>query len=649
MRYSFVILFCCYSFISSAQASAAKHFFTANTRADIAGIEKAGYYQSSQMNKYDVKYLKLDITAQPQTKFVTGSCRYRMVAKQAIDTFAIEFKDNMNLDSVYINNIKRTFSRNSDHVYIAFTPNIAAGTQIDAVFYFNGIPAKGIFSGADAGSGLIYTANVSESFQAREWYPSKQLLTDKIDSTDIWITTDANFLAGSNGLLKAVIDLPPNKKQYQWSTRYPIAYYLPCFAVGNYTDYRNYAKPASIAPDSVLIQHYVSGAGNFLNSVKNQLDRTPRFLEKMSELFGTYPFIKEKYGHLQAGIGGGMEHQTMSTMQNFDPYLVAHELAHQWFGDNVTCATWNDIWLNEGFASYLSILMIDYFPSFFTTNLTRQLFEVEENILSQPGGSVYLPNQSAYDENRIFDQRLSYNKGSFVLHNLRFEMQNDSIFFNTCKAYQQRFKDSTATTADFKLLAEQMSGRNYTEFFNAWVYGEGYPTYSVIYSKQGSDTLVINVTQTTSVPAITPLFKGLMEYRVKSAQGDTIIKLNQTQNNQTFKMVYSKAPTGVDVDPNNWVVNKVGTVVTSVSNINPLRAGVSVFPNPAKDNVQIKTPAGIFNNMRILDMQGRLMMLLPIAAGTTLINQRFNLSPGIYFIHLTGKKGSLAERLLINK
>ena len=115
-------------------------------------------------------------------------------------------------------------------------------------------------------------------------------------------------------------------------------------------------------------------------------------------------------------------------------------------------------------------------------------------------------------------------------------MQSDTLFFNTLKLYQQRFKDSVATTSDFQHVAEEVSGRNLSEFFNAWIFGEGYPTYSVAYSKQGTDTLVLNVTQTTSVPTVTPLFKGLMEYKIRSSQGDTIIKLNQTQNNQTFKI-----------------------------------------------------------------------------------------------------------------
>jgi aminopeptidase N len=173
-----------------------------------------------------------------------------------------------------------------------------------------------------------------------------------------------------------------------------------------------------------------------------------------------------------------------------------------------------------------------------------QMTNLDERVMSQPGGSVYVPIGSTYDEGRIFDYRLTYAKGATALHNLRFELQSDTLFFNTLKAYQQKFKNSFASTKDFQLLAEQVSGRNLTDFFNQRIYGEGYPTYSVTYLKHGTDTLVLNVTQATSMPGVTPLFTGLMEYKILSPQGDTIIKLNQTANNQTFTVFYKKTPTG---------------------------------------------------------------------------------------------------------
>ncbi len=617
------------------------------TRRGGVGISNADFFQSNKMNFYDIKHLKLNITVQPKSKFITSICSYTVLAEQSLDTFAIEFKQTMSLDSVYLNNSKIAFSQLNDHIYVPLNRVATPGTLLNLTFYYQGNVAAGFFAGTDA-NGLDFTASLSESFQAREWFPAKQLLNDKIDSADIWITTGANYKAGSNGLLKAVVDLPNNLRQYQWSCRYPLSYYMPSIAAGNYMEYRNYAKPSAIAPDSILVQNLVYNNADYFNSVKALIDKTPRYIEKMSELFGIYPFYKEKYGHSQAGVGGGMEHATMTTLKNFEEHLVAHELGHQWFGDNVTCASWSDIWLNESFATYTEVLMQEKLPDLFPASAAMQMTALDERVMSQPGGSVYVPSTSAYDEGRIFDYRLSYAKGATALHNLRFEMHSDTLFFNTLKAYQLKFKDSFATTNDFKQLAEQVSGRNLVDFFNQKVFGEGYPTYSVTYLKHGTDTLVLNIKQTTSMPGVTPLFTGSMEYKILSFQGDTTIELNQTANNQMFTLYYTKTPKGVEIDPNNWVLNKTDTVIEGVSTMSPVPEKVTVYPIPVKDNFSINLPPGIYNLVRLIDVNGRVLAVYTIPARATLLKQKISLPAGIYFLHLSGDKKNTVQKILVN-
>ena len=558
--YAFLIGF----FLMAVAVSAQNNFYTDNKKLSVTQPGQANFFQSELMNKYDINYLKLDLLVTPNVRSVAGSCFYKMTTTQSLDTFAIEFKQNMTLDSVFINETKQVYTRANDHIYVAFATPIPANSAITAKFYYSGTVVNGLAYGVDTGTngtGLIFAATVSESYQAREWFPAKQLLNDKIDSTDIWMTTPNPYVAGSNGLLKAVVPLAGGKTQYQWSTKYPMSYYMPCIAAANYIDYRNYAKPAAMNGDSILVQHYISNKPGYLASIQTYLDKTPIFIEKYSELFGLYPFSKEKYGHLHAFIGGGMEHQTMSTMSSFGLEVVAHELGHQWFGDNITCGTWRDIWLNEGFATYSAHLMREMYPSFYINSAAQDMLNKHQNIMSQTGGSVYLSTADAYNEGAIFDGRLSYDKGGSVLHNLRFEVQSDTVFFNILKTYQNQFHNSFALTSDFETVAEQVSGKNLSDFFTEWIYGEGYPTYSVGYFKWGADSLILNVTQTVSMPAVTPVFKGLMEYKITSATGDTTIVVNQTANVQSFKIPYSHTPTGVVVDPNNWVINKVGTVL----------------------------------------------------------------------------------------
>ena len=529
---------------------------------DIGGNQQVSYYQYPSMNKYDVKYLKLDLAVETGNHYISGTALTVAKAIATLDSFIIELKNNMVVDSIFINGNKLSFSHTIDFIYVPLSPALSPGTMVNALIYYHGITSNnGIYAGIVASNGLNYTATLSESFQAREWFPAKQILTDKIDSADLWFTTTSTNKVGSNGLLKAVIPMPGGKAQYQWKEKYPMSYYMPSFSVGNYMEYRNYAKPAAMAPDSILIQHYIVNNPTYFAGIKPNLDKTPPFIEKMSELFGLYPFKNEKYGHSHAAIGGGMEHQTMSTMASFTSTIIAHELGHQWWGDNVTCKTWNDIWLNEGFASYCEYLMIEKLPALIpVTNPTAFMQGFHNNVLASPGGSVYVPDAFVYDENRIFDYRLSYSKGAAILHTLRFELQDDNIFFQSLRNYQQLFKDSVATSENFKQVLQTTSGKNLADFFNQWVYGEGYPTFNITFLKEGSNILVLRVNESVSMPAITPFFKGLYEFKILSAQGDTTVKINVTSNNQEFRFDYNKTPTNVIVDPNNWVLNKTGTI-----------------------------------------------------------------------------------------
>jgi aminopeptidase N len=609
------------------------------------------YFQYPSMDKYDVKYLKLDIAVEANNRNIAGSALTRALVLQPMDSFICELKNNMTVDSVFINGVKIPgFTRSNDHVFVPLSPAIPAGNTITALFYYRGLASSGgVFAGTVTSNGLVYTASLSESYQGREWFPVKQILSDKIDSADIWITTDAANLAGSNGLLQTVVDKPGNKKQFQWKTRYLMDYYLASFAVGNYLEYKNYAKPASIAPDSILIQHYIVNNNSFFNSNKENLDKTPAFIEKLSELYGLYPFRNEKYGHSHANIGGGMEHQTMTTLSSFGATLIAHELGHQWFGDNVTCARWNDIWINEGFASYSEYLLIEKLPNLFPGNTPATYMQsIHTNVMSVANGSVFVPDASLFDENRIFSTRLSYNKGSAIIHNLRFEMQDDNKFLQTLQTFQQQFKGSVATAEDFKTVAQTISGKNLTDFFNQWYYGEGYPTFNVDCSKQG-DSIVLLVNQTVSAPSVTPFFKGLYEFTISSLQGDTTVKVNMTANNQVFKFRSERIPTGLTVDPNNWVINKTGSIITGVNDPVNVSTDVKLFPNPGNGIIYLQYPANWFTHLSIYDVNGRLLKQSSISNGSVSQTIDSGLTSGFYFIRLNGKGKVATKKLIVNR
>lgn len=618
-----------------------------NHRGIDPAAARINYFQYPSMEKYDVKYITLDLKVEVNNRNIDGNVLTRCVAKEPMDSFICELRNNMIVDSVFINGVKITnFTRSADHVFVPLSPAIPAGAAVNAHFYYRGTASgSGVFAGVVASTGLAYTATLSESYQAREWFPVKQILKDKIDSVDIIVTTaDTNFV-GSNGVFRGVTQVG-SKKRYEWRERHKINYYLIHFGVGNYMTYTNWAKPAAMAPDSIPIRHYIANNTAYFNTNKPNLDKTPAFVEKLSELYGLYPFFDEKYGHVQANIGGGMEHQTLSTMSSFGTGLIAHELGHQWFGDNVTCATWNHIWINEGFASYSEYLLAEKLPALFTTPAATLMQSVHTNVMSQPGGSVFVPDASVYDENRIFSSRLSYDKGSAIIHTLRFEMQDDNKFFQTLRTFQTQYKDTVASADDFKAVAQTVSGKNLTDFFNQWYYGEGYPTFNVDYSKQG-DSLVLFVAQTTSAPAVTPLFKGLYEITINTQQGDTTVKINLAVNGQTFKFRSNRIPTGVVVDPNNWVINKVGSITTGTNNPANVSNEVKLFPNPTPGIVYLQFPSNWFEQLSIFDVEGRLIQQLSI--NRTAVSQTIDshLPKGFYLLRLDGKGKRAVKKLVV--
>lgn len=653
-QFLFSITLLMVAFIAKAQNT--NCIFDCSKRS-ISGTQQANFFQNPTMNKYDVKYLKLDVRAQAGSRAIVGICSYNIQATATVDTVVMEFKSTMTLDSVYVDGVKKTFTHASDHVNIPMVPNVTTGQKLDVVYYYRGTVSSGAFyTGSFSSAGLTYTASLSESYQAREWFPAKQILSDKIDSLDVWVTTNTANKAGSNGVLRETVNLGGGLVQYKWHSNYPIDYYLPSIAVGNYAEYNFYAKPAAIAPDSILVQNYIAPSPSYLSSIKFELDKTAPFIEKFSELFGIYPFYKEKYGHSLAGIGGGMEHQTMTTQDGFDAGLISHELAHQWFGDNVTCATWNDIWLNEGFATYGAHLITETLPGYIYTASTQNMIDIHTGVMAQPGGSVYVPLASTYDENRIFSYRLSYLKGAAIIHTLRFEMQDDTKFFNTLKQYQTTYKGSTANAAQFKAIAETVSGRNLTNFFNDWYYGEGFPTISAAILQKW-DTLRLTINQTTS--STTPFFHGYLAVKVTSAQGDTTVIVDMQTNGQTFTFPYRHIPTALAIDPDNFIVNAEGSKSITIDSTpmgiptgpgNPITPGVvafNIYPNPARTSITVTYPLNHYTTLLMYDAMGRLVHKQNISGTITTLSAPA--TNGVYVVKLAGKSEEVRKKVLVQR
>ena len=272
----------------------------------------------------------------------------------------------------------------------------------------------------------------------------------------------------SNGLLIATIDNGNGTKTWQWRSSYPISTYLVSVAISNYVTWTDFYVPVTGGP-AMPVQHWVYPEHEI--AARQDFSVTVPQLEFFSNLFGEYPFVTEKYGHAIFASGGAMEHQTVTSYDfnlirgdNRYDWIVAHEMGHQWFGDSVGPAIWNEIWLNEGFASYTEALWQEHL--FGAPALRSYMASLDTRPFCGP---VYAPTCGLFSDT-------VYNKGAWVLHMLRGVM-GDADFFDGMRDYVAAFEGGSATTNGFRAIMETASGQSLTTFFNNWVFSTGNPTY----------------------------------------------------------------------------------------------------------------------------------------------------------------------------
>ncbi|MBN2056539.1 hypothetical protein JW905_16560, partial [bacterium] len=279
---------------------------------------------------------------------------------------------------------------------------------------------------------------------------------------------------------------------------------------------------------------------------------TPDIIEFFAESFGEYPFIQEKYGQVGVPIGGGMEHQTITHIR--DSYitgagmlsLVAHELAHQWWGDYITMASWPDIWLNEGFATYSDALYQEH----------RFGAEHLRNLMKGYAGTTY--HGSIYDPVQLFDG-IVYYKGAWVLHMLRWLVGEDN-FWAIMRAYydNQDLAFGNASTDDFRMVCETVFGQDLTQFFQQWIYGESRPTYEYGWSVDagsGGGTVELTIRQTQTD---TGLFTMPLELGFLDAEGWQYHRIWNSLAEQTYQFETDNPVYFIEFDPNERVLDWSG-------------------------------------------------------------------------------------------
>lgn len=596
-----------------------------------------------ELNYYDVRHVKLDLRMYNTVTAIQGSATTTArVVVPSMSIYVFELDASLTVDSVKVDGVLRPFGASPGNlVVVSLATPLVQNSVFTAQVWYSGAPpaGTGFFTRglvrANLPSGTQITYTLSDPYLAKDWWPCKQVLQDKIDSVDLWITTPVGIRAACNGLLVASTPVPGVGTRWEWKHGYPIDYYLIAAHIAPYVE-RNHIVTFSGSTDQMLVQNFLYDTASISAAQKAAVDSTGQIIDHFSTRFGRYPFWQEKYGHCLTNLGGGMEHQTMTTLGSLDIQLIAHELGHQWWGDAVTYATWRDIWLSEGFATYCEQLFLEHFHSPAAALAKRT--GVFNQVVAGAGGIVYIPQADTANVNVIFDSRLTYSKGAAVAHMLRYLAPHDSLFFAACRQYQQQYAYGLANTEDLKNVFETKYGADLDTFFSQWIYREGYPTISAKWAYANGQAFV-QLNQTSSRPASVAAFKLPVEVRLQSATGDTVMRMDLTGASQTAQFAWNKTVTSITIDPSNHIVNKLGTLVQDQS----LRVrgatgkvpNLSARPNPARDAWEVEGLA-VGSQVELYDASSRrLLQTLARAEAMTIDAKGF--APGAYFLHVTGE------------
>ena len=452
------------------------------------------------------------------------------------------------------------------------------------------------------------------------------------------VTCPAKYKAASNG--KLISDqISGEKRTAHWKHRYPIATYLVAIAVTNYETYTEFVE----TPDGKEIEILNYFYPEYVETAKTKANETRGIMKFFNSRFITYPFASEKYGHAQFGWGGGMEHQTMSFMNNLNFELVAHEMAHQWFGNYITLASWHDIWLNEGFATYLTGLA---FENLLDSAAWPRWKDIQlRRIVSSPGGSVYVADTA--NVSRLFNDRLSYSKGAYLLHMLRWEM-GDERFFSGMKNYLEdpTVANGFASHDKFVKHLETAADTSFTEFFNDWYYGEGYPTYMLTHFPDPENPVKqkLRVRQTPSHESVA-FFEMHLPVRVWKDGRYKDLRLFHSQQNQEF-LISEERVDSIQFDPEKWLCAKADIVLPAIEVTKSEQIKIITELSGSKIRIILPEFSGT-EMLRVFDLNGQAVLSVLLNGLDSRI-ETGTLKKGLYLVEVLTKTRNKVEKIVVN-
>jgi aminopeptidase N len=523
--------------------------------------------RSVRSRDVDQQHLKLDLTINLDDEEFHGRAQWTMSPFKPVRTVELDAAE-MKIDKVALGDGAKPetmrevkFQKRTNTLEITLDREYAAGEILTlAIDYKVSHPQKGGHFVAPDDS----EPNRRRSFwtqgepdDARYWLPCIDSPTDRFTS-EVNITAPKQYQAISNGILRHTDDNADGTRTFHWEQEQTLVSYLMSVVVGEFDAYEQQW-------DGIPVLSYVpKGRGA---DAERSFKKTPAMVEYFSKQIGVR-YAWPKYSQTcMEDFSGGMENTSATTLTvetlhderahldiNSDS-LVSHELAHQWFGDLLTCKDWGETWLNESFATYFATLWTEHDlgwdEAVWARHLEEETYKATDRRYRRP-----IVSYTYNDPNGMFDAH-SYPKGGRVLHMLRFVL-GDDLFWKAIHNYVERHRFGTVEAADLRIAIEESTGQGLNWFFDEWLAHGGFPEFNVSWRwDDAAKTVRLTVKQTQKVDAVTPVFEMPVEIELATHNTTTTRRVNLSHAEETFDFALDERPTRVCFDPNDWILKKL--------------------------------------------------------------------------------------------
>lgn len=623
-----------------------------------AAFEKGGRYLTERLSyegpqAFDVLSYRLDLSLAMVDDGFGGKATIVLRLKTNLDSLVLNAVG-LSLDTVRVDGAPKTVSFDTtEHFAIHLGgPRFAGDTLHCEIWYRQtpGYPRPNSRQGYycfRSDTSLPIPANLgytfSEPSDARFWFPCYDEPWEKA-TAEMNITVLSGYVAASNGRLVGTTDNGNGTVTWQWREDHQIATYLMCITASRFTI--STLPFVNASGDTIPLQYFTwpsdsATTAAFLPTVR-------QMVMHYASIFGEYPFDKYGMSSIVPFVYLGMEHQSMTTLNRYvqtDQRVVSHELAHQWWGDNVTCGTWADVWLNEGFATYSEALWREHTGGF--PALKSYMQDTLDGFrYGSWQGAIYDPVGQGFN---LFDQ-VVYSKAGWALHTLR-GVLGDSLFFRSLSAYRQRYGGTSAITTEFESVVDSVAGQDMSWFFNEWIFGSGWPKYASRYS-WSQDTLSLTIYQQQS--ASWPTYKMPMQVRAYYGTSDTTFAVWDSTRTQPFELHLPSSPDSVVLDPDGWILKQIVLPADVGEGQPPYSFQLfQNYPNPFNPvtTIHYEVPSFEMVSLKVYDVLGRdvatLINELKAPGEYSISFDASRLASGVYLYQLLTGGSSLARKMVL--